>query len=377
MNKRVENIEISGIRRFFNKVSEVPGALSLTLGQPDFEVPTSIKEGMIRAINEGKTVYTSNSGIVELREEISKYLKSLGVNYSKDEVCITVGGSEGLYAILTALINAGDKVLVPSPAYPAYESIINILGGEIINYGLKEDFTIDINEIIEKHKESKAKYLILSFPSNPTGAILGKEERDELVEFIKENDIKVITDEIYSSIIFEEYYSVAQIDEIKDKIIYVSGFSKMFSSTGLRIGFFACNEEVMKQAMKVHQYAVSCATSFVQWGVYYGFEEALSNVEAMKESFKRRKEYCTGRLRDMGIEVAEAKGAFYLFPSIAKFDMSSDEFCERLLRDGKVACVPGSAFGAFGEGFMRISYCYSDEELKKALDGIENFIKEI
>ncbi len=377
MNNRVEKIQISGIRRFYEKVQKVEGAISLTIGQPDFNVPIDIKKAMIAAIEEDKTTYTSNSGIEPLRLEISKYLKNFNINYNKDEICITVGGSEGLYSVLSAILNEGDKILIPSPAYPAYESISNIIGADVINYSLNDDFTLNIDEVRKKIKAQNVKYLLISFPSNPTGAILSKENKGELIKLIKENDITVITDEMYSGIIFDEYNSVAQDDEILDKVIYVSGFSKIFSMTGLRIGYVACKSKFMKEIMKVHQYAVSCAPSIVQWGALEGLKKSLGDVEIMKKSFKLRKEYCIKRLEGMGIEVVDPKGAFYIFPSIKKFNMTSEEFCTRLLNEEKLACVPGDAFGKLGEGYMRISYCYSEEVLCKAFNRLEKFIKKI
>jgi aminotransferase len=375
MNKQVEKIQISGIRRFAEKVKNVEGAISLTIGQPDFCVPEKVSEAMINAIKTNKTTYTSNAGIDELREEICKYLKTFDINYKKDDLCITVGGSEGLYSVLFALLNAGDKILIPGPAYPAYENISIMIGAEVVNYGLNEDFTLNINEIKEKLDNEDIRFLILSFPSNPTGAILSKEQRDELVELIKEKDIIVITDEMYSAIIFDDYYSIAQVEEIKDKIIYVSGFSKIFSMTGLRIGYVACNEKYMKEIIKVHQYAVSCAPSIAQYGALEGIKSSLDDVEHMRKTFERRKDYCMNRLKELNLEVAEPKGAFYIFPSIKKFNLSSEEFCEKLLNEGKLACVPGTAFGTLGEGYMRISYCYSDEILKEAFDRLEQFLK--
>lgn len=375
MNNRVENIQISGIRRFAEKVKKVEGAISLTIGQPDFCVPVDIAKAMIKAIESNKTEYTSNAGLDELREEICTYLKGFDITYNKDEICVTVGGSEGLYAVLFALINEGDKILIPSPAYPAYESISKMIGSEIVNYPLNDDFTLNVEILRKKIDEDNIKYLMLSFPSNPTGAILSKTQRDELVDLIKEKDIIVITDEMYSAIIFDEYYSVAQIEEIKDKVIYVSGFSKIFSMTGLRIGYVACPEKFMKEIIKVHQYATSCAPSISQYGALEGLKSSLGDVEKMKKSFEERKNYCMDRLKSLNIEVAEPKGAFYIFPSIKKFNMSSEEFCEKLLNEGKLACVPGTAFGELGEGYMRISYCYSDEILKEAFNRLENFLK--
>jgi aminotransferase len=375
MNRRVEKIQISGIRRFAEKVKNVDGAISLTLGQPDFCVPLNISEGMINAIKTNKTTYTSNAGIDELREEICQYLKTFDIDYDKDEVCVTVGGSEGLYSVLFALMNEGDKILIPGPAYPAYENISIMIGADVVNYSLNDDFTLNINEIKEKLEKEDIKYLMLSFPSNPTGAILSRTQRDELVELIKERDIIVITDEMYSAIIFDDYYSVAQAKEIKDKIIYVSGFSKIFSMTGLRIGYVACSEKYMKEIIKVHQYAVSCAPSIAQYGALEGLKNSLGDVEDMRKSFEKRKDYCMNRLKQLNLEVAEPKGAFYIFPSIKKFNMPSEDFCEKLLNEGKLACVPGTAFGDLGEGYMRVSYCYSDEILKEAFDRLENFLK--
>ena len=352
MNENLNEIQISGIRRFASKVKMVEGALSLTIGQPDFDMPVAVSEAMIRAIKEHKTVYTSNEGIVELRDEICRYLKNtFDIEYDKDEVCLTVGGSEGLFSVLNALLNPKDKILISSPAYPAYENIAKMIGAEVVNYGLNDDFTINIDEIREKI------------------------ERDELADLIKKKNIVVITDEMYSGIIFDDYYSVAQIKEIKDKIIYVSGFSKLLSMTGIRVGYVACTEKYMKEIMKVHQYNVSCTSSIGQYGALEGLRSSLDDAEIMRKSFERRKNYCMKRLRDMRIEVNEPMGAFYIFPSIKKFNMTSEEFCEKLLNEEKLGCVPGNAFGKLGEGYMRISYCYSDEELKEAFDRLERFIK--
>ena len=249
-----------------------------------------------------------------------------------------------------------------------------MLGAEVINYKLNENFTVNIDEIKHKLDTENVKYLMLSFPSNPTGAILTKNQRDELIDIIKERDITVITDEMYASIIFDEYCSVAQCEEIRDKIIFVSGFSKMFSMTGLRIGYVACTDKYMKEIMKVHQYGVSCAPSIAQYGALEGLRNSMNEVEKMRLSFEKRKDYCMRRLEELNIDVVDPIGAFYIFPSIKKFNMTSEEFCEKLLTEGKVGFVPGNAFGDFGEGYMRISYCYSDEILKEAFDRLEKFL---
>ncbi len=377
MNVNMKNVKISGIRKFYNEVQKVDGAISLTLGQPDFELPKAIKDGLIKAINENKTTYTSNLGIDELRNEISKYLNTKDISYNANEICITVGGSEALFNIFTALINKNDKVLIPTPAYPAYESIVAILGGEVVNYSLDEQFNINIDDIENKIKDMNIKYLVLSLPSNPTGAVLSKEEKEKLVRVIKDNDVIVITDEIYEALCYEEYYSVAQCKEIKEKIIYVGGFSKMFSMTGLRVGYYACSKYLMNEIIKVHQYNVSCAPSICQWAVYDGFKYGLNDVEYMKRIFSKRKDFVVNRLKEIGLDVVIPKGAFYVFPSIKKYNMSSEEFALRLLHEEKVACVPGTAFGNGGEGYLRLSYCYSDEELNESLNRLEKFIKKL
>lgn len=377
MNLNLKNVQISGIRKFYNEVKKIDGAISLTLGQPDFPVPKVVKEALINAVNEDKTVYTENAGILPLRKETSQYLMKRGIDYSADEICITVGGSEAIFTILTALINEGDNVLIPTPAYPAYENIVNILGGNVVSYGLNDDFSINIENLKALIKENQIKVLVLSLPSNPLGTILTKEEKDELIKIIANNNIFVVTDEIYESLIYEEYYSVAEEKEILDKVIYISGFSKMFSMTGLRVGYFAAQKQLMDEIMKVHQYNVSCATSICQWAALEGLRNGLDDVENMRNVLRERKDYVISELRNIGLEVNEPKGAFYVFPSIKKFNMSSEEFCLKLLNEEKIACVPGSSFGIGGEGYIRISYCYSMEELKKALLGLKKFINKI
>jgi aminotransferase len=372
----VNNIEISGIRKFFNKVSEVPEALSLTLGQPDFAVPDKIKAAMMRAIEENKTGYTSNAGIIELRNGISWYLKSFNIDYKSEEICATIGGSEGLFSVFMALLNNGDKVLIPSPAYPAYESCVKLLGGTVVNYALNEDFTINFEELKKTIAQEKPKLLVVSYPSNPTGAVLSKEDRDKLYEIVKHEDIIIISDEIYSALSYEDsYYSICQYEDIKHKVILVSGFSKMFSMTGLRLGYVCTVREFMDQIIKVHQYNVSCAPSIVQWGAYEGLKSCLNDVEKMKQEFMKRRDYIYERLISMGMEVVMPAGAFYIFPSIKKYNISSDVFCERLLREGFVAAVPGSAFGRLGEGYIRISYSYSMENLKEGMNRLEEWLK--
>lgn len=376
ISNKANSIELSGIRKFFNKVQKVEGAISLTLGQPDFPAPDAIKEGMIKAIQENKTVYTANAGIVELREEISNYLKDFDIDFDKEEICITVGGSEGLLTSFMAIINEGDKILVPSPGYPAYLSNTKLCGGTPIEYKLDEnDFSINVKELEKIIDVEKPKAIVISLPSNPTGAILPKEKLDELYNLLIDKDILIITDEIYTAIYYKEkYYSIAQKKELLDRIIYISGFSKMFSATGIRIGYVCAKGELYNAILKVHQYNVSCAPSMAQYGVLNGLKLSSKDVEFMNEKFKERRDYVYDRLVKMGLEVNKPEGAFYIFPSIKKFNIKSEEFCDRLLQEKKVAIVPGDAFGTFGEGYIRISYAYAQEQLEKALDALEEFI---
>lgn len=376
ISKNVNSIEISGIRKFYNKIASYPEAISLTLGQPDFDVPLKIKNQIIEAVNLNKTTYTSNAGIIELREEICRYLSSFNIKYNSEEVCLTVGGSEALMDVFMCFLNPGDKVLIPGPAYPAYESCVKLIGADIACYELEDDFSINFEALEKLIENEKPKLMVVSYPSNPTGAVLSKNESIKLHNIIKKNDIIVISDEIYSSLCFNEnYYSISQFDDIKHKVILVSGFSKMFSMTGLRLGFICAEKQYMESIIKVHQYNVSCAPSIVQWGAFVGLRECMGDVEFMKNEFIKRRDYLYNELKDLGFAMQMPQGAFYMFPSIRKFNMSSDEFCEKLLKEAGVAVVPGSAFGKSGEGYVRISYAYSMEQLEESVNRIKKFIK--
>ena len=374
VSKDVKNIEISGIRKFYNEVQKFPDAISLTLGQPDFAVPKKIRDAMIDAINSGKTGYTSNAGIVPLRREIGKFLRKYNMNYDENEICITVGGSEGIASVLRTIIDAGDKILIPDPGYPAYENCIKLCGGKPLYYSFNKDFSINIDDLKKTIKECKPKAIVLSFPSNPTGAVLSEDDSKKIHDIIKDNDITAVSDEIYSELCFDKYYSPAQSSDIKDKVILVGGFSKMFSMTGLRVGYVCADKYIIDNLMKVHQYNVSCAPSISQWGAYEGLRKCAEDVKYMKEEFIKRRDYVYGRLSKIGFDVELPKGAFYIFPSIKKFGLKSQDFCMRLLKEAKVAVVPGDAFGKNGEGFIRISYSYSMENLKESIDRIENWI---
>jgi aminotransferase len=377
VSDKVKSVEISGIRKFFNKVSQVPEAVSLTLGQPDFSVPKKVKDAIVKAVEEDKTGYTSNAGILELRKEIANYLNRFDIEYDAEEICMTIGGSEGLLSVFMAILNDRDKVMIPTPAYPAYESCVKLVGGEIINYNLNDDFSINIEEIERVIEKESPKVIVVSYPSNPTGAILSEKDRNSLYHVLKDKDIIIITDEIYGALCFEKYYSIAQAKDLRYKTILISGFSKTFSMTGLRLGYVCAAKEFMDQIIKVHQYNVSCAPSIVQYGALEGLRSCLNEVEKMKAEFMKRRDYIYDRLVNMGIEVVKPKGAFYIFPSIKKYNMGSEEFCDRLLREAKLAIVPGSAFGSGGEGYVRISYSYSMQMLEEGLNRLEAWLKEI
>ncbi|MFA6941600.1 MAG: aminotransferase class I/II-fold pyridoxal phosphate-dependent enzyme [Clostridiaceae bacterium] len=374
ISSRVKSVEISGIRKFYNLVSKYPGAISLTIGQPDFGIPEEAEKGIIDSIKRGETKYTANSGIKPLRNQISNYLKSLDIDFKEEEIIVTVGGSEGLYSSMTAVINPGDYVLIPEIAYPAYENITKILGGKAVYYKLNEDFSVDIADLEEKISKYDPKLLILSFPSNPTGAVLSKDDRDSIYKIIKKNDLLVLSDEIYASLCFSDFYSVSQYSEIKDNIILVGGFSKMFSMTGLRLGFVAASECLINNILKVHQYNVSCAASIVQYGALEGLKNSSCFVENMKKEFIRRRDFVYNSSRDMGLDVIMPKGAFYIFPSIKKFKMSSFDFAFDLLDKKNLAVVPGSAFSEGGEGYIRISYASSMDDLKLGMERLREYI---
>lgn len=374
LSRKVEDIEISGIRKFYNKVVKVENSISLTLGEPDFKIPKEVKDAMKQAIDEDKTTYTSNEGILELRKEISNYLSDMDIKFLPEEICLTVGGSEGLLDTFTAVLNPGDKVLIPSIAYPAYESCVKIVGGDVINYSLKEDLSIDFESLRESIKNHKPKAIVISYPSNPTGRVLTKKECEELHNILMDEELLIISDEMYSSIVFEEYHTISKYEDLKDRLILIGGFSKMFSMTGVRVGYVCAEKWLLQNIVKVHQYNVSCAPSIGQYGALGGLKNSMYHIEHIQKDLKERRDYVYNRLLAMGLEAKKPEGAFYIFPSIKRTGMTSEEFCEKLLNETKVAVVPGTAFGPGGEGYVRISYCYDREKLKEALNLMEEFL---
>ncbi|NMB44565.1 MAG: aminotransferase class I/II-fold pyridoxal phosphate-dependent enzyme, partial [Clostridiales bacterium] len=378
LSKVVTEIEPSGIRKFFDIAAEMEDVISLGVGEPDFDTPWHIREEGIYSLEKGKTFYTSNSGLSELKEEISNYLKrrnNLDYNF-KSEVLVTVGGSEAIDLALRAMVDPGDEVLVPQPSYVSYVPCVQLAGGKpvIIELEEKDQFKLT-KEKLEEAITEKTKILILAFPNNPTGAIMDHEDLEQIVDIIIDNDLFVITDEIYSELTFgKEHATIASFPGMKERTILINGFSKSYAMTGWRLGYTVGPENIIKQMTKIHQFAIMCAPTTSQYAAVEALRNGDDDVAFMRNSYDQRRKYIVNRLRGMGLDCFEPEGAFYVFPSIKRFGISSDEFATELIKAEKVAVVPGTAFGSCGEGFLRISYAYSIENLKIALDRIERFI---
>lgn len=375
---KVMSVELSPIRRFYNLVASVPGALSLTIGQPDFNTPENIKAAGAKAIAENQTTYTHNQGFIELRREISAYLRNhYNLDYNEDtEITVTIGSGQAIDTAIRTLIDHGDEVLIPSPGYVAYSACVTLSGGKpvFVPVMFEDGFKLKA-EAIKKYITPKTKLLILSYPSNPTGATMDENELDEIAALAIENDLVVISDEIYSELVYNKsHVSIASLLGMRERTIVINGFSKAFSMTGWRLGYIAAPLAFMKHIIKVHQYNVTCAPSMSQIAGVEALKNSSSKVAEMVEEYNRRRLYCYGRIIAMGLPCLEPTGAFYIFPEIKQFSKPSEEFCEKLLYDGKLAVVPGSAFGSFGEGYIRISYAYSMEILEDGLNRLERFI---
>ena len=378
-SKTIVGIEPSGIRKFFDVVSEMPDAISLGVGEPDFDTPWRVRDEAIYSLEQGRTFYTSNSGLKELKEEISYYLnRKYDLSYDPySEIFVTVGGSEAIDAGLRAMLDPGDEVLIPEPSYVSYKPCTILAKGVPVPIPLKaeNEFRLTREELLE-HITDKTKILILPFPNNPTGAIMDRDNLAEIVDVVIEHDLFVMTDEIYAELTYGEagHVSIASFDGMKERTVYINGFSKAFAMTGWRLGYACGPKLIIDQMLKIHQYAIMCAPTTSQYAAVEALRSCDDDVEVMREEYDDRRRYLIHRLRSMGMDCFEPFGAFYIFPSIQKFGMSSEEFAERLLHEKKVAVVPGTAFGECGEGFIRISYAYSLESLKTALDRIEEFV---
>ena len=378
---KVKQIKPSGIRKFFDIVSEMDDAISLGVGEPDFDTPWHIREEGIYSLEKGRTFYTSNSGLKELKEEVSKYLdRRFGLKYEPSgEIMITVGGSEAIDGALRAMLDEGDEVILPQPSYVSYEPCIVLADGVPVIVELKEENGFKLTrQQLEEVVTEKTKILIMPFPNNPTGAIMTEEELKPIVDFVIEHDLFVISDEIYSELTYSgTHASIGAFPGMKERTIVINGFSKSYAMTGWRLGYACGPKVILDQILKIHQFAIMCAPTTSQYAAIEALRHGDADVEKMRNEYDRRRRFLLNAFQEMGIECFEPFGAFYMFPSIKKFGMSSDEFATRLLKEEKIAVVPGTAFGDCGEGFLRISYAYSIEDLKAALERIESFIKKL
>ena len=381
LNDTVREMKPSGIRKFFDMLSGMQDVVALTVGQPDFITPWHIRASAIESIEKGKTYYTSNAGTPELRLEISKYMKRrFNVNYKpQDEIFVTVGGSEAIDVAMRAILSPGDEVILPQPAFVCYEPIAQMQGARVVHIDtkLENNFKVTAEEI-KNAITDKTKMLILPFPNNPTGAILTREELMEIAEVLRGTNICVLSDEIYAELTYgREHVSIAEIDGMWERTIIASGFAKAYAMTGWRLGYICAPAPLTKQMLKIHQYAIMCASTASQFAAVEALRNGDEDVEYMRGEYNRRRTFLLEGLRKIGIECFEPEGAFYLYPNIGKFGLSSEEFAERLLYEHKCAIVPGTAFGESGEGFARISYAYSLKHLEQALERIEAFVTKL
>ena len=378
LSQTITNIAPSGIRKFFDVVSEMPDAISLGVGEPDFDTPWRIREEGIYTLEKGKTFYTSNAGLKELKIEICRYLdRKCNVKYNfQNEVIVTVGGSEGIDIALRAMLDPGDEVLIPQPSYVSYLQCTILANGTPVTIPLKEknEFKLPAEEL-EAAITPKTKILVMPFPNNPTGAIMTKEDLEPVVEVIKKHDLFVISDEIYSELTYgTKHVSIASFEGMKERTILINGFSKAFAMTGWRLGYACGPKEIIEQMIKIHQYAIMCAPTNSQYAAVEALRNCDAEVQEMMEAYNQRRRFLMSEFRRMNIQCFEPFGAFYVFPSIQEFGMTSEEFALRFLEEELVAVVPGTAFGDCGEGFLRISYAYSIDDLKVALGRFEKFI---
>lgn len=384
VNDTVRDLPPSGIRKFFDIVSEIEGAISLGVGEPDFDTPWNIREAAIWAIEHGATHYTSNWGTPELRQAIAQYMrKRYALTYNpKDEILVTVGASEGIDLAMRTLLSPGDEVLIPEPSYVSYSPCVLLAGGvpRGIKTGAHIDFRVEPKALLDA-VTPRTRAVIFPYPNNPTGGVMERKHLEELAAALRKLDIAVVSDEIYSELTYtgERHVSIAEMEGMYDRTIVLNGFSKSFAMTGWRLGYICANPEVMAGMVKIHQYTMLCAPVMAQEaaleGLRQGLSDGFSEVAAMQREYNRRRRFVVQSLRNMGLGCFEPRGAFYAFPCISSTGMTSDEFCGRLLQEEKVAVVPGNAFGPSGEGFVRISYAYSLEKIKAALERIERFVR--
>ena len=378
LSKTARELKPSGIRKFFDVAATMPDVISLGVGEPDFATPWHIRTEAIKALEKGKTFYTSNSGLIELRKCISNYLENhINVSYKpEDEIMVTVGASEAIDVCLRAFVSFGDEVLVPEPSFVCYKPCAELCGGVPVPLETtwENGFKL-LPEVLESAITEKSKVLILPYPNNPTGGIMTKEDLEKLIPIIKKHNLIVISDEIYSELTYKgNHVSIASFEGMKERCVVINGFSKAFAMTGWRLGYACAPKEIIGAMIKIHQYGIMSAPTFSQYAAIDALKNGMPDVEEMKEQYNERRVYLVNTLNKMGLDCFEPLGAFYVFPSIKKLGMSSEEFCEKLLFSEKLAVVPGNAFGDSGEGHIRISYAYSLDDIKKALKRMQSFI---
>ncbi len=378
LSSKVQSIKPSGIRKFFDMLDEMKDAVSLTVGQPDFVTPWHIREAAIESLERGRTYYTSNSGLAELRSEISKYQKRrFGLEYNPaSEIIVTIGGSEAIDLALRTVINPGDEVILPVPSFVCYEPLIRISDGVPVMIPTKEENSFKLTpDELRAAITPKTKLLILPFPNNPTGAVMGAQDIAAIADIIRDTDIMVLSDEIYGELTYgSKHVSIASLPGMRERTVIAAGFSKAYAMTGWRLGYTLAPAPITKQMVKVHQFAIMCAPTQSQYAAIEALRAGDEDIEMMKAEYDRRRRYIVDRLRKLGLQCFEPEGAFYVFPNIGGFGMTSEQFCERLLHEERVAIVPGTAFGDCGEGFARISYAYSVKHIDTALERIGNFM---
>ena len=381
LSRRAQELKPSGIRKFFDMLEEMKDVVALTVGQPDFQTPWHIREAGILSLEKGKTYYTSNAGTLELREEIARYLsRRFSLTYDpKTELLVTVGGSEAIDLAIRALVNEGDEVILPSPAFVCYDPIVHLTGGKTVEIPLKEEnsFRLTADEL-KAAITDKTKLLILPFPANPTGAIMEKEDMEAIADVLRGTEIMVLADEIYAELTYgKKHFSFASIPDMRERTVVVNGFSKAYAMTGWRMGFTAAPAPITREMFKIHQFAIMCAPTTSQMAAIEALRAGDDDIEEMKAEYNRRRTHLVSRLRKMGLNCFTPEGAFYVFPNVSDFGLSSEEFCEKLLLEYGVAIVPGTAFGACGEGFARISYAYSLKHIDAALDRMEKMLRDL
>ena len=381
LSNTIVTIPPSGIRKFFDIVSEMEGAISLGVGEPDFDTPWHVRDAGIRSLEMGKTFYTSVAGLKELKQVICSYLKRrMQVEYDYNtEVMVTIGGSEAIDAALRAMLDPGDEVLIPQPSYVSYVPCTILAGGVpvVIELEEKDQFRLTREKLLEKITD-KTKVLVLPFPNNPTGAIMEREDLEAVAKVVEEKDLFVISDEIYAELTYKKkHVTIASLPGMRERTVLINGFSKAYAMTGWRIGYACAPALILKQMLKIHQYAIMCAPTTSQYAAVEAVKNGDADIEEMKRSYDERRRYLLKEFRSLGMDCFEPYGAFYMFPSIKRFHMTSEEFATRLLREEKIAIVPGTAFGDCGEGYLRVSYAYSLEDLKRAIRRIRRFVNRL